>query len=473
MGNRSSASNSSTTDEGLRIAVRYGDVASAQMAILKGANPNTADPAGSGPLHIAALVGSVPITSMLLNAKAHVDGVNKDHRTALHCAAHAGHEKVCLALLEAGAKPDAVDNWGDQWTGLHYASRGGHLGVVDILLEAGARIDALTRIGQCTSLHEAARVGAIPVIRQLVREGANPDLRNGENKSFVECVEEREMRKEVQDMLADLSSDPEVMERRARLVKRPNSSLRKRNTAKRLNHKSSAQRVCGLATKMWAPPDFGFSGSCHVLGGNSVNGGARSAGAAGTLSEDQEFYVGTQPNPNPNPSGTQPNSTAPEHALHGEHDEEHQQHLVSPPARRDSLASLGQVSDSEGEESTAFLADDHTSRPAASSGCMPSKCAPSREDPTTDLVQVTLAHASMKVTRAYSKSQVKLSELNGDSSLIFGIDVKDVMILGPHNAVLGSSRELRDALQSVGDHPMLLRVEQKAGSSKSRLCECR
>ena len=96
------------------------------MSLLKGANPNTPDPVrtffaasssaafsppalapviclaaacvpswpgtkgGSGPLHIAALVGSVPISLMLLNANADVDEVNSDGRTALHCAAHAG-----------------------------------------------------------------------------------------------------------------------------------------------------------------------------------------------------------------------------------------------------------------------------------------------------------------------------------------------------------------------------------------------
>jgi len=155
MGARNGRPSSFDHDEALRLAVRYGDLASAQMAISRGANPDCRDQAGAAPLHTAALLGNVGLVRMLLAQKASVDLQNRDGGTSLHCATHAGHEKAVLALIEGGAHVEARDDWGDSWTPLHYAGRGGFSSIVAILLESSAYINSTTTCTACTSLHEA------------------------------------------------------------------------------------------------------------------------------------------------------------------------------------------------------------------------------------------------------------------------------------------------------------------------------
>jgi len=254
MGARNGRPSSFDHDEALRLAVRYGDLASAQMAISRGANPDCRDQAGAAPLHTAALLGNVGLVRMLLAQKASVDLQNRDGRTSLHCATHAGHEKAVLALIEGGAHVEARDDWGDSWTPLHYAGRGGFSSIVAILLESSAYINSTTTCTACTALHEAARTGSLATIRKLLIEGADPSLCNRAGETFLQCAP-AELLPDIQRDLHYAQNLTEVMKRRQGLLKRQVSSLKIRNTAKRLSSQQNG-RACGFIVSLWAPPQF-------------------------------------------------------------------------------------------------------------------------------------------------------------------------------------------------------------------------
>jgi len=64
----------------LRTAVRFGDLASVQMSLRNGCDPDAQDQAGSTALHVAALVGNVGIIRIIVSYKGSVNLKNKVKR---------------------------------------------------------------------------------------------------------------------------------------------------------------------------------------------------------------------------------------------------------------------------------------------------------------------------------------------------------------------------------------------------------
>jgi len=89
-------------------------------------------------LHFAAFFGGPDVTRLLLERGAEVDAVGTGWMTgtALHSAASASHQESAVALLDAGADPNARQAQG--WTPLHSAAANGLVGLVQTLLERGA-----------------------------------------------------------------------------------------------------------------------------------------------------------------------------------------------------------------------------------------------------------------------------------------------------------------------------------------------
>ncbi|GAB4815576.1 hypothetical protein N2152v2_002622 [Parachlorella kessleri] len=100
--------------------------------------------------------------------------VNSRGRSALHMAAWQGDLATVEALLQSGAKPDVLDQYGS--SPLHGAAWQGHASVITALIQAGAPVDARDRDG-VTSLHCAAREGRAAAVLALLAAGANPKLR--------------------------------------------------------------------------------------------------------------------------------------------------------------------------------------------------------------------------------------------------------------------------------------------------------
>jgi hypothetical protein len=94
----------------LHIACAQGLFEFVKALLRAGADPMAKDSASGTPLHVAAIHGHLACVTHLLgrpyNPKmtlAEVDTVDARGWTSLHHAACRGHERVCAALLEAGA----------------------------------------------------------------------------------------------------------------------------------------------------------------------------------------------------------------------------------------------------------------------------------------------------------------------------------------------------------------------------------
>ncbi|MBU0611166.1 MAG: ankyrin repeat domain-containing protein [Armatimonadetes bacterium] len=126
-------------------------------------------------LQSAATKGNVARVNNLLNKGADPNATDDQGRTALHCAAGAGHAEVAQMLLARGAQADFEVR---DATALHLAAQGGHLSVVKLLLDKGADVNDRDADG-ATPLCLAAREGDMEVVCELSARGARisgPDI---------------------------------------------------------------------------------------------------------------------------------------------------------------------------------------------------------------------------------------------------------------------------------------------------------
>lgn len=73
-------------------------------------------------------------------------------------------------------------------TPLHLASRNGHKEVVDLILAKGIDINVRTPRG--SALHEAALSGKMDVVRCLLENQINLELRDKDDKTVLEVIDE-------------------------------------------------------------------------------------------------------------------------------------------------------------------------------------------------------------------------------------------------------------------------------------------
>lgn len=174
------------------------------------------DHAGRSPLWAAASMGHAPVVAILLFWGCCIDAMDAEGRTVLSVAAAQGCVEVVSQLLDRGLDEQHRDNSG--WTPLHYAAFEGHQDVCEALLTAGARIDEPDNEGKPplslaaqsghtslvslllskfhappdqrphdgkTALRLAALDGHYDVVQQLLRHGADADVKDADGRSTL------------------------------------------------------------------------------------------------------------------------------------------------------------------------------------------------------------------------------------------------------------------------------------------------
>ncbi len=150
----------------------------------RGFDLNTRDDTGESGLLVALRQGSLKVADFLLQQNAvDVEARNKAGESPLMMAALKGQLPQARRLIERRAE---VNKPG--WTPLHYAaSNPGETSadMVRLLLEHFAYIDAESP-NKTTPLMMAARYGADAVVELLLKEGADPLLRNEQGLSAID-----------------------------------------------------------------------------------------------------------------------------------------------------------------------------------------------------------------------------------------------------------------------------------------------
>jgi ankyrin repeat protein len=168
-------------EDALKAAVSHGYSRRTQLLLEHGADPNgygTRHPIyhGRSPLEEAALRGYPEIVAMLERAGARND---LDDVDAFVCAATAGDRIRTEAMLRAdpGLRERAVARRPEQ---IVVAAASDRLESVALLIELGFDVNAIDRTTplHVTALHEAAQRGNMALIRLLLQEGADPNVRD-------------------------------------------------------------------------------------------------------------------------------------------------------------------------------------------------------------------------------------------------------------------------------------------------------
>ena len=143
-----------------------------------GAATNARDENGRLPLLLASRLGLAKSLGLLIDHGARpYQPLTPAKWSALHVAAHNGHEDCVTMLLEKVPEllnvPTARTSMN---TPLHIATTAGHIRIVDQLLSAGAKVNKRNKPVGHTPLHIGARYGHTEICAMLLDAGANPIL---------------------------------------------------------------------------------------------------------------------------------------------------------------------------------------------------------------------------------------------------------------------------------------------------------
>lgn len=165
-------------------AIQRDDAQAVQALLVRGFDPNTMSPKGQYGLYLALREPSPKAAQVLIDwPKTDVNRLNANGESPLMLAALKGYQDLAEKLIRKGAD---VNKTG--WTPLHYAASGGHLSLISLLLENSAYIDAESPNGT-TPLMMAAMYGTPAAVKLLLREGADPQLRNQQKLSALQFAQ--------------------------------------------------------------------------------------------------------------------------------------------------------------------------------------------------------------------------------------------------------------------------------------------
>jgi uncharacterized protein len=155
-------------------AAKKGDRAAVRLLIAAHSDVNVPQVDGTTALHWAAYLDDVDMTKLLLDAGAKPGAVNRYGMTILAQACTNGDAPMVQLLLDHGADPNQALPGGE--TPLMTASRTGKAAAVHSLIAKGAQVDATETRGQ-TAIVWAATEGNVEAARELIKAGANFKIR--------------------------------------------------------------------------------------------------------------------------------------------------------------------------------------------------------------------------------------------------------------------------------------------------------
>uniref|UniRef100_A0A250YIE5 B-cell lymphoma 3 protein n=1 Tax=Castor canadensis TaxID=51338 RepID=A0A250YIE5_CASCN len=154
-----------------------------RLLVTAGASPMALDRHGQTAAHLACEHRSPTCLRALLDSAApgtvDLEARNYDGESSLHVAVNSECQESVLLLLERGADIDAVDIKSGRSPLIH-AVENNSLSMVQLLLQHGANVNAQMYSGS-SALHSASGRGLLPLVRTLVRSGADSGLKNCHN----------------------------------------------------------------------------------------------------------------------------------------------------------------------------------------------------------------------------------------------------------------------------------------------------
>jgi ankyrin repeat protein len=142
---------------------------------------------GETALHWAAMEGDAKAVRALLDRGARIDAVNELGQTPLFLACGQSRRqmkaqaRVVALLLDRGAAVNAVDNSGE--TPLHLAAARENTDIVKILLDRGAKPDVADGSEMTPLMWAAAGDGGEQIVRMLLERGARANAANRNNQT--------------------------------------------------------------------------------------------------------------------------------------------------------------------------------------------------------------------------------------------------------------------------------------------------
>lgn len=180
-------------------AIDNGDVAAAERALRRGADPNVTDAHGVPPLFHAAVRGDVDMVASLIRCGADPQQIEREFgRNALGFMLHHRHPDMSAARLEATARLLIAHGIRpDQRPGPSYASPWWQAvgdcrctAVVNAMLECGLDPNQpLAADTNYTPLMEAAVNRHVDAVKALLEAGADPEARTTRGFSAAQLIE--------------------------------------------------------------------------------------------------------------------------------------------------------------------------------------------------------------------------------------------------------------------------------------------
>jgi ankyrin repeat protein len=163
-------------------ASRHGKADAVELLLRHDARLDLADKSGDTPLFQGARKGNERVVELLLAADSAGRARFRDDPRLLMAAAEGGNGAVVRQVLALGGEVDATGSDGE--TALFRAARGGNGSAIEALVEAHANVNGLPS-HHLTPLMAAAEAGKPEAVRALLRAGAQPDLRNQDDKDWT------------------------------------------------------------------------------------------------------------------------------------------------------------------------------------------------------------------------------------------------------------------------------------------------